>query len=67
VIIHAYTGSLRKAIKKYIARENVELIMTAKGVGPGAMGFPNWFLRLIRFSKRRHMPPELSFRSELAA
>jgi hypothetical protein len=67
VIIHAYTGSLRKAIKKYIARENVELVMTAKGVGPGAMRFPDWILRLIRFSKRRHMPPALSFRSKLAA
>src|SRR5574341_916488 len=67
VTVHSYTGCLRKAVKKYAAREDVRLIMMAKGVSPGAMQFTEWILHLIRFSKRRHMPPALSFRSKLAA
>lgn len=67
VTVHSYTGCLRKAIKKYAAQEDVRLIMMAKGVGPGAMQFTDWILHLIRFSKRRHMPPALSFLSKLAA
>lgn len=67
VTIDSYTGCLRKAIKKYAARADVRLIMMTKGVGPGAIQFTDWVLRLIRFSKRRPMPPALSFRSKLAA
>ena len=34
VIVHPYTGRLRKAIRKYTAREDVQLIMIAKGAVP---------------------------------
>jgi hypothetical protein len=67
VTVDSYTGCLRKAIKKCAARADVKLIMMAKGVGPGAMRITDWILRLIRFSKRFHMPPALSFRSNVAA
>lgn len=66
VTVHSYTGRLRKAIKKYTAREDVQLIMMATGMVPGIMRFVDSLLRLIRFSKRRHGPPALIFRSEVA-
>ncbi len=64
VTVHPYTGRLRKAIRKYTAREDVQLIMTAKEVIPKAMRFVNRLLHLIRFSKR-HIPAALLFRSNV--
>ena len=66
VTVHSYTGCLRKAIKKYTAREDVQLIMMATGMVPGVMRFVEWLLRLVRFSKRHHGPPALIFRSDVA-
>jgi hypothetical protein len=66
VTVHPYTGRLKKAIRKYTAREDVQLIMMAKGVVPRAVRFVDRLLRLIRFSKRRPIPPALLFRSNVA-
>jgi hypothetical protein len=64
VTVHPYTGRLRKAIRKYAAREDVQLIMTAKEVVPKTVRFVNRLLHLIRCSKR-HTPPALLFRSNV--
>ena len=64
VTVHPYTGRLKKAIRKYTARRDVQLIMTAKEVVPKSLRFVNRLLCLIRFSKR-HTPPVLLFRSNV--
>ena len=62
-----YTGCVGTAIRKHRAREDVHLIMKAKGVVPGVLQFLNWFIRHDRFSKPRQAPPALIVRSGLAA
>ena len=59
VTVDFYTGSLRRPIKKYTARENVQLVITATGAGPRFLGR---ILSLFGFSKHRHIPPALLFR-----
>ncbi|HXV80723.1 MAG TPA: hypothetical protein VEG60_12670 [Candidatus Binatia bacterium] len=51
VTVHPYAGRLRKAIRKHTARENVQLIMMAKGAVSKGMRFVDWLLRLIPFFK----------------
>jgi hypothetical protein len=60
VTVHPYTGRLRKAIRKYTARENVQLIMMANGAVPKGMRFVDRLLRLIPFFK---MTPDSALRS----
>ena len=64
VSVHPYIGRLGKAIRKYTARRDVQLIMTVKEVVPKAVGFLDRLLHLIHFSKR-HPPPALLFRSNV--
>jgi hypothetical protein len=60
VIVHPYTGRLRKAIRKYTAREDVQLIVMAKGAVPKGMRLVDRILRLIPFFK---MTPDSALRS----
>jgi nucleotide-binding universal stress UspA family protein len=60
VTVHPYTGRLRKAIRKYTAREDVQLIVMAKGAVPKGMRLVDRILRLIPFFK---MTPDSALRS----
>ena len=60
VLVHPYTGRLRKAIRKYTAREDVRLIMMANGAVPKGMRFLDRLRRLIPFFK---MTPDSALRS----
>ena len=60
VIVHPYTGRLRKAIRKYTAHDDVQLIMMAKEAVPKGMRFMDRFLRFFPFFK---MTPDSALRS----
>ncbi len=67
VRMHFYTGSLRRAIKKYTAQEDVQLIIMPKGAISRLMRFVGRILPLFRFSKPAQIPPARLFRSDAAA
>jgi nucleotide-binding universal stress UspA family protein len=67
VSVHFYTGTLRKAIRKYVAQKDVQLIIMPTGVSLRFMRFFGRILPLFRFLKPRQISPASFFRSDAAA